>query len=138
MAERAVEGLAYLRQRRPVEPEDLRRTLSGFLVARFFKSQRTGGFVGIEGEGPEARRAQAWQAYLEDAERGQELPRVLKERAVLAELSASISAFLGALEASPEIDREAVAALREALDSDYPAALPGFLESLAQAIRGLP
>lgn len=138
MAERAVGGLGILKQRRPVELEDLSRTLAGFLVARFFKVQRTGGFENTQFEEAEIARALAWQGYLEDAEAGQELPRIIKDPKVLAELSTSVWAFLDALEASPEVDSEAKTALREALEGDCPAALPSMLANLAQAIRELP
>lgn len=138
MAERAVDGLAFLKERRPVEPEDLHRTLAGFLVARFFKVQRTGGFENAQIGGAEIARARAWQGYLEDSEGGQELPRILKDPDVLAELATSVLAFLDALEASPCVSSEAKTAFREAVESDHPAALPGLLANLAQAIRELP
>lgn len=138
MAERAVGGLAFLKERRPVEAEDLRRTLTGYLVARYFKAQRTGGFEEAWFLEAETARAAAWQAFLEDSEGGQDLPRVLRDPGVLAELAASARAFLDALEASPHVDAGSAAELRRAVDNDHPACLPGLLADLAQAIRELP
>lgn len=138
MAERAVGGLGYLQERRPVEEEDLHRTLAGFLVARFFKMQRTGGFASAAFEEVDLQRARAWQGYLEDAEGGQDLPQILKDLNVLAELASSTRAFMDALRASPHVEPKAASSLRGAVEDDFPAALPGLLTSLSQAILGLP
>ena len=138
MAQRAVAGLEVLDERRPLEPEDICRTLGGYLVARFFKSQRTGGFDRADHGEAVLRRAEAWQAFLEDSERGQELPALLKDSAVLAELAASVGEFLEALSASPVVEADSTDKLREALESDHPATLPGLLAGLAEAMRGLP
>jgi hypothetical protein len=138
MAERAAGGFAHLKERRPVELEDLHRTLAGYLLARYFKAQRTGGFEQTEFAEAELARARAWQAYLEDAEGGQGLPRSLRDLKVLAELAASASVFLDALDASPHVERDAAADLRRAVDNDHPASLPGLLAKLAAAIRDLP
>lgn len=138
MAQKAVGGLDYLSQRRPLEPEDLSRTLAGFLVARYFKVQRTGGFDSSGASPAEAARASAWQAYLEDAEGGQELLPPLKQIGVLAEFAASVGAFFEALKGSSRVDQSAAAALRETLESDYPAALPALLSDLSKALGQMP
>lgn len=137
MARRAVAGLSVLAHRRPLQVEDLRRTLEGYLTARYFKVHRKGGFH-LEGHAQEVLLlAQSWQAYLEDAEEGQQLPPALKELGVLAELAASARVFLHALESASHVDARQAQVLRKALERQPPVALPRLLSGLAQALRGI-